>query len=644
MGRIAIGIAGVTAGVLVAAVLNLWTLDADQFRAQILAQVERYTGRQVTLDAPIELSLSLHPKVVLHGFTLSGATAQEEPLVSVGRLSGETELLSLLSGELAIHRLEIEGAEILLSADPDGGGNWVIGSMPTANHAARTRITQARITDSRIRYRNAQGGLRTLEVDRLELNRVDDALRLAFDLEGRVDGVPVNAHGEAGLIAQLLRPTAPFPVAATVSALGLGMRVTGSLEQPLEAKGLDLQVAAAGPDLAPLAAHLGYALPRRLPLLVKATVKGDRERIVFPELAGRLGDNRMTGMLEVSLTGPRPQVTGSLHAERLDVLQLLGAGSAVSDRHRLFSSKRLDLALLRQLDARIEISGERVRTPLGTARHLLARAVLRDGELAVTPFDARLNRSRVSGKLYVGAAKPDNTRIRLDLDARRMDVASLFRRVGAQPLFEGQADLWIAASGHGRSLSAIAGNLDGRVKFLMGQGRGRLSTMENLVGGVTKLLGDGGRTGEWTDLNCMAIDFAVANGVAKRKLLLLDTESVTVLGQGSIDLRRERLDLELSPRPKTPTLNLALGVDVSGTLLQPVFTTNVMSAARVVAGLVGGLLFPPAVLAAFADLGSGDAHPCRRVQGGTPGGRGGAASVRAPQPTPVLAPAPESMN
>ena len=95
----------------------------------------------------------------------------------------------------------------------------------------------------------------------------------------------------------------------------------------------------------------------------------------------------------------------------------------------------------------------------------------------------------------------------------------------------------------------------------------------------------------------------------------MDTRHATIVGDGHIDLARERLELKLTPRPKTTTLNLSVPVHVGGTFTEPTFAPGILGTARRIGGVVGAVLFPPAALAVFADLGTGEDHPCLQHAG-----------------------------
>ena len=118
---------GVAALVLILAGLAgyLATLDVDDYRGEMLAAVEAATGREVSLEAPIRLAISLQPTLVLEGFTLGGPPGREGPaLVRVKRIEGAVALLPLIAGDIEVRRLEVDGVEVHLQRYADGSGSW----------------------------------------------------------------------------------------------------------------------------------------------------------------------------------------------------------------------------------------------------------------------------------------------------------------------------------------------------------------------------------------------------------------------------------------------------------------------------------------------------------------------------------------
>ena len=598
----------------VGAVASLLLLDIDRFRGQILAEVQARTGRSASLGGPIELAISLHPTLMLSDLVIGAAPGHDGPaLLTVRRVEVQAALLPLLSGELRVRRLFVDGADVQLTRGADGAASAAAGFDFAA--APAPSLAEASVSNSRVRLRDAAGAGIEVVVDRLTLERGEGDDLLSFSFEGRVDGVALQASGSTGRIAALLRPDAPFPLDASIEALGLGVQVAGTIARPLRGEGIALQVQARAASLAALSGHLALELPPDLPLALDAAVSGDAATLALRDVVASLGDNRVQGQLDLALAGERPRLTGTLHTQRLDLLQLAGTAferTGAATPGRVFSDAPLDFAGLRAMDADIEFSGDRVNTPFGELKTLHSHLKLEGGMLRIAPLRAQRDDSALEGSVALSAAHPDRTELELAFEARKLDVARVLERLGQEPFVQGLADLSVDLRGRGASSAAIAASLDGRVKLLMGEARGRLSGLDRIVGGLTKVIGDlaGGGAGEWTPINCLAADFAIAQGIATRKVLLFDTDAVTVTGAGRIDLRRERLDLTFTPQPKSTTLNVSLPVHVGGTLLAPTFSADQSAAVRRAGSLLGGLLFPPAALAAFIDMGSGEDHPC----------------------------------
>jgi len=141
----------------------------------------------------------------------------------------------------------------------------------------------------------------------------------------------------------------------------------------------------------------------------------------------------------------------------------------------------------------------------------------------------------------------------------------------------------------------------------MDQGEVETGQLNLLVGGFSELLlGDGG---DWTSINCAAVDFDVRKGVASSRVALLDTEVLRLVGEGEADLANATLDFYIAPSAKNPTINVAVPVDVTGPLDDPSYTPNEFSLLRRLGGLVGAVIFPPAAILSLGSLGSHD-NPC----------------------------------
>lgn len=90
----------------------------------------------------------------------------------------------------------------------------------------------------------------------------------------------------------------------------------------------------------------------------------------------------------------------------------------------------------------------------------------------------------------------------------------------------------------------------------LGMGRGQISNLLMEYAGldiyeVLKFLVIGDRR---VPIRCAFGDFAVRDGVMTARALAFDTTDTIIVGEGSISLRDETLDLRLRPRPKDRSL------------------------------------------------------------------------------------------
>lgn len=119
-----------------------------------------------------------------------------------------------------------------------------------------------------------------------------------------------------------------------------------------------------------------------------------------------------------------------------------------------------------------------------------------------------------------------------------------------------------------------------------------------------------------TKISCAVADFAVENGVALARTFIIDTEKVTIFGAGKIDFAQSRIDMLMTPRPKSPALlSLATPVRIEG----PFTAVTTAPDPAGIAGKIGGVLLgvlapamPPAALLPFVRAGAGGAQECAK--------------------------------
>jgi hypothetical protein len=155
----------------------------------------------------------------------------------------------------------------------------------------------------------------------------------------------------------------------------------------------------------------------------------------------------------------------------------------------------------------------------------------------------------------------------------------------------------------------------------MGKGRIRSRTLQTWVGGPTQILSNALtlNVGGYTVINCVLGVFDIEKGVATTSGFLFDTDVAAFVGDGTVNLGTEALDLIISPQVKKMTLSVAVPVRIRGTLANPQYSSDSAAVRRKVGGVLAGLVYPPALIIGLGELGTFGAGDCAAQTGSTGG-------------------------
>ena len=106
-----------------------FVLPTETYKQQLIAQVERATGRTLTIAGPLEFSLL--PKLALEAEQVRFANlpgAAEADMASLDELQVELKLWPLLRGAVEVDRFVLVRPVIHLEVDRQGRPNWQFGS------------------------------------------------------------------------------------------------------------------------------------------------------------------------------------------------------------------------------------------------------------------------------------------------------------------------------------------------------------------------------------------------------------------------------------------------------------------------------------------------------------------------------------
>jgi uncharacterized protein involved in outer membrane biogenesis len=289
--------------VIVGAGIFLATFDADSLKPRIVAAVKQQTGRDLALQGPIRLGLSLRPTLTIQGVAFANPPGFSRPeMATLERLDLKLALIPLLSRRVEIDRLVLVKPDILLETDAKGRHNWQFapetattapqpgGSPEAAGEKTGTHITVAtvQIEDGTVTWRDAAAGHSSVVgIKTLDASAASPDANLQLTAAATYNGTPFTVAGEFGPLTRLQNPegNAPWPVRVTLESPGAKLAVDGAFTQPLEGRGYTVKLAADVPDFAALSPFLPG---RELPALrdVKASAEIADKGGKLPDISG----------------------------------------------------------------------------------------------------------------------------------------------------------------------------------------------------------------------------------------------------------------------------------------------------------------------------------------------------------------------
>jgi uncharacterized protein involved in outer membrane biogenesis len=463
----------------------------------------------------------------------------------------------------------------------------------------------------------------------------DPTYGIGFKLHGTYNGAEVGGGGKTGAVLTLRDQDAPFPVQADVHSGASRVAVEGTVTRPAKLAGLDLRLKLAAPSMARLDSFTGILLPETPAFSTEGHLTGslgtEGSRWTYEKFKGKVGESDIAGSLSFQNRKPRGKLTGNITSHQLrfaDLGPLIGADSnaskqargvaAVQPEGKALPVEKFHTEKWKKLDADVRFSADRiVKTAQLPLNKLQTHLTLDNGVLRLKPLDFGLAGGTVNSTITLdgsGAAGKDAIKATLEATARHIEVKQLFPQIQKiQQATAGDVYGQAKLTATGDSVGEMLAKSNGEVKGLVSQGVVSKLLLEEAglnVGNViiTKLFGD-----KQVQLNCLASDLDVVNGVAKTNTFVLDTEEAIVDISGTVNLSSEQMDLRVKPETKALRLfTLRTPFYVRGTFKKPDLQLDkkVLALKGGAAAALAIVAAPVAALIPLINTGPGKDSPC----------------------------------
>ncbi|MBI4697212.1 MAG: AsmA family protein [Gammaproteobacteria bacterium] len=625
----------------VGVVYVVYVFDWNSARTPLGNAASRSANRKIAINGDVHVQLGWPlSRLELAGVTVGNVPGGREPaMLALEDIDATIRVPALFHGALEFEKLVLAQPRLALEKLANGKSNWDFSENP-AGGIAKSPLPDTRdefpaidelvIRDGRVTFHNHGTGT---EISVQAATGAGAAARTAtpihFEGSGVVQGRKFTFKIAGGSVRELRSTRQPYPLNASVVAGPTRAAIDGTIDDPIAMKGFKLGLELSGNNAADLFPLTGIALLPTPPYAVKGRLGYADEVWRFEQFSGRMGGSDLAGDLNWDTRPKRPKLTAKFTSNTLDLADLRGFVGGRPGAHglpqpepaegggpdRVIPDVPLDISRLQAMDADVDLRGVHVQANALAIEDFHAHFTLVDRALTVEPLRFGSGSGNVAMRLDVDARR-EPVRIAADVHVSRVPLAKLTAKasakIGEKDLTRGHLGGTAVLSGTGRSLREMLASANGDIGLGMEGGRVSELIVEIIGLDVAESAGFLMTGDEPVAVRCLIADFGVENGRMAPHALVFDTTDTIVHGEGAVDLRDEKIALELKPKPKdfSPFV-LRAPLTIGGTLAHPKFGVAKRGlAARGAAAAVLALIAPPAALAAFIEPGLGKDSQC----------------------------------
>lgn len=592
--------AGILLAVFTIAVAGLYFfLTSADFRSLVEGRASAYAGRATKIaDIAIDWGSTTH--VRLTGVEVANTDWGKAPhMLKVEQVEFDIRLWPLLKGDIVLPTLALRRPEVAVEKSDDDRLNWSLGESPVTTGAAKAVAPKERvqtplighlaITEGQFAYRDAK---RKLDLDgtvTTAIGAAGEQPQVELQLKGKLENQPLAVRFTGGS-ALLLRDTArPYPVDLDVTYGGTKLALKGTLQDPFQWTGANVELTLSGPDLADIYPLLGIPGPPTPPYRLSGRLDRSPGLWKFVDSKWHVGDSDLTGEVTLDERQKPTFLTAKLVSPKLvfaDLAPLVGAppgkrGNVSAEQKRteqqleargeLFPNVPLHVERMRAMNMDVTLDAKRVIAPDYLPVQALSFRVLVDnGRATVRPLSlALVGGGSIAGEMAIDA-QSDEPKVRAALKGTNIELGMFFRNSRYFDTTKGKVQGQVSLTGRGRSLAQVMGSADGQAAVAL-SGGSVSSLMVSLAGLqifdalILYVTGD-----NRIPILCALGRLNFRNGTVTFDRTLLDTQKSVLHVEGQVALRSQTVKVEVKADPKSfDLLDLHGPVLVEGKIRSP---------------------------------------------------------------------------
>ena len=347
MKKLAAGLLGLIVILVAAVLIGPSFFDWNSQKGRITAEVERLTGRKLTIDGDLSLAILPAPAFSAAQVRFANIEGGSAPtMIELESIDVRVSLIPLIQGRVEVERIDLVRPTILVEVLPDGRANWEIAGPDQAAPATRpgrpgdrssvfleqVRLHSVRISDGTLIYRDATAA-REERITGLNAEIAAGSLNGPFTVTGDVVVHGIKTAFDVAVGQLVAQGATSLNVKLDLPDAGAKARFGGAVSRYPGGASLRGKLKAEGGSLAAVVALLagGGVMSGILaqPFEAETELSLDLQQATASELSFRLGDTAIEGEVRIDFSAPL-DVRINLSASRINLDKLLAAGASAA--------------------------------------------------------------------------------------------------------------------------------------------------------------------------------------------------------------------------------------------------------------------------------------------------------------------------
>ncbi|MGE4195282.1 MAG: AsmA family protein [Pseudodesulfovibrio sp.] len=574
-------IGGLAALFIAACILLVLIVDPNEYKAEISKAVKEQTGRELKFEG--DISFNFFPWLGLEVGPMALGNAPgfaPDEMVRINRAEASIRLLPLLSGDVAVGVVVLDGLTLNLAKNKQGVTNWddltksdgsgdkAAEEKPAAESEAKggqpesLSVEGVEIVNANIVYDDMQAGKKTSVTDlSLVVGAVGDKVRFPFELKFRLklDDPKIDTNPVLAGLASFDQAAGTIQVDELKFSL-LNLELTGLLFAKSKdgALSYSAELKLAKASVRQLMKELGMEAPATAdPKVLEALsadlkVNGSDTAVSLENLTVKLDDTTLTAEGSVK-NFDKPALSLTANVDAIDADRYLPPKSAKSENEagqetapaaKEEPAQEPDLAALRDLDLKAKLTVGKLKVMNLTITEILAQLTARNGVLTAKPLSLKLYDGGFNGQGVLNVTGPvaawAKSGALTDVQAQ-----GLITDLMGKDMLHGTTNAKYDLKGTGLTPDNIKKSISGTASFAFTDGAVMgVNVAKMLRDGWNKLKGKPAGKDEpaKTDFAELLGSATLTNGYIENKDLLMKSPLLRVTGKGWADLPRNTTD------------------------------------------------------------------------------------------------------